>query len=276
MRCRRVCAWTLVVRGLVYLAAGCPGWTGRLGAEPGLESEGEAQTGHVRRGPEEPGERVAFSGSSGRGLHCQGPLAKTEAGCWPWPQPYTGRSDGGGTPGAVVRLGAWCGGPAERPGRGQEAGGQLRRRLREGAVVVPHARGHGLWWRARARGRASWRSFPAAELPCSPVSICSGSLGGPRLCFSKPVRDLKGQAGRTLPRVGQRGSVFPHHGCHTVSSGSGTAVVGPWAQKDLGPLCRGHAALGLGSPVTCCVQLQGPSPSRALSGASRAPAALVA
>lgn len=167
------------------------------------------------------------------------------------------------------RAGTWRGGPGERPGRGQEAGGELRRALREGAVLGPHASGRGLRGRVPARrgflekvpssssSPALW--FPCAQSPC----VARG------FCFPKPVRDCKGQAGRTLPRVGQHGSRFgvstsrvPHG-----SPGSGTAVVGAWTQKDLGPLCRGHTASGLGSPVTCCVQLQGPS--RAVSGCVR-------
>lgn len=113
---------------------------------------------------------------------------------------------------------------------------------------------------------SSSSSSPALRFPWA-----QSPWGARGFCFPKPVRDWKGQAGRTLPRVGQRGSRFGVSASRVPygSPGSGTAVVRAWTQKDLGPLCRRHTASGLGSPVTCCVQLQGPSPSRAMSGCVR-------
>lgn len=132
------------------------------------------------------------------------------------------------------RAGTWRGRPGERPGRGQEAGGEWRRALREGAVLGPHAsrrglRGlRGLRGRVPARRGASWRSFPAAAA----APLLSGFhglslLGGPVafvfLNLLGTGRDRQEEPCPVLVSV-VRGSVFPRHGCPTVPQ----AVVLPW------------------------------------------------
>lgn len=113
----------------------------------------------------------------------------------------------------------------------------------------------------------------------SPVSICSVSLGGSE-CY---IQGLDG-TGRKNSAPCQSVSFVVQCFRVTDTRQSTRAVVQPWwgdTREDLCPICRGLSlglllrkrSLGVWVPVTCCVQLRGASPSRAVSGMSRAPTA---